>query len=297
MAGLKMTRSRLRSPARCACLAALLLGLSNGCGSPSSTTVTQGGGAAREHAPPVGAKTPAKAAVADEAAAGDPPPGADAAAAGDASGVKLTGQVVYRGSPPAQRAVYMTKDAKCAELHGGKPVLDEDLIVSSDGGVKNAFVRVQRGAPKIDYPMPEKPAVLSQEGCMFRPRVQGVRVGQRLLVANVDPVTHNVRSFPVQNPAFNFGQPPDTDPRERIFEKAEREIEIQCDFHLWMHAYLFVMDHPFFSVSNDDGTYAIEGLPQGEYTLEAWHEKLGKQRKTVTVGGDAVVDVNFTFPR
>ena len=132
---------------------------------------------------------------------------------------------------------------------------------------------------------------------MFRPRVQGVRVGQQLLVGNGDPVTHNVRSFPVLNQAFNFGQPPDTDPRERVFERAEREIEVQCDFHPWMHAYIFVMDHPFFSVSDDDGTYAIDGLPPGEYTLESWHEKLGKQRKTVTVGGDDLVDVNFTFPR
>ncbi len=132
---------------------------------------------------------------------------------------------------------------------------------------------------------------------MFRPRVQGVRVGQKLLVDNADPVTHNVRSFPVLNPAFNFGQPPKTEPRERVFEKAEREIEIQCDFHLWMHAYVFVMDHPFYAVSTADGAYTIENLPPGEYTVEAWHEKLGRQRQTVTVAGNDSLDVNFTYPR
>jgi Carboxypeptidase regulatory-like domain len=217
--------------------------------------------------------------------------------ADDAGGAKLSGRVTYRGTPPARRVINMTKDAKCIELHGDKPVLDEDLIVSKSGGLSNVFVRVQRGAPKKDYPLPEEPAVLNQKDCMFHPRVQGVRVGQRLLVGNGDPVTHNVRSFPVLNPAFNFGQPPDTDPRERVFEKAEREIEIQCDFHLWMHAYVFVMEHPFFSVTDDDGTFAIEGLPPGKYTLEAWHEKLGRQRQTVTVGDDDLVDVNFTYPR
>jgi hypothetical protein len=251
----------------------------------------------RDQAPPADAETPAKAAVPDEAAAAKSSPKAAHPAAGNAGGVKLSGRVVFRGSPPARRVVNMNKDAKCVELHGDKPVLDEELIVSSAGGVKNAFVRVQRGALKKDYPMPEEPAVLNQKDCMFRPRVQGVRVGQRLLVGNGDPVTHNVRSFPVLNPAFNFGQPPNTDPRERIFEKAEREIEIQCDFHLWMHSYIFVMDHPYFSVSENDGAYAIDGLPPGDYTLEAWHEKLGRNRKTVTVGGDDLVDVNFTFPR
>jgi hypothetical protein len=218
-------------------------------------------------------------------------------AAKTASGVKLAGRVVFTGKPPARKVINMSKDAKCVAMHGNKPVLDEDLLVGSDGGVKNVFVRVQRGAPKMDYPLPEGPAVLDQKGCSFHPRVQGVRVGQKLLVTNNDPVTHNVRSFPVLNPAFNFGQPADTDPRERVFERAEREIEIQCDFHLWMHAYIFVMDHPFFSVSAEDGTYQINALPPGEYTLEAWHEKLGKLRKTVTVGGDDLVDVDFTYKR
>jgi hypothetical protein len=274
MARLKMTRSRLRYLARCAWLAAILVVLSNHCGSPSNAT----------------------AAVPDETASAKTSQKAGSPAAGATRGVKLSGRVAYRGSPPARRVINMTKDAKCRDLHGDMPVLDEDLIVSG-GGLKNVFVRIQRGAPKINYAVPEKPAVLNQEGCMFRPRVQGVRVGQRLLIGNGDPVTHNVRSFPVLNPAFNFGQPPNTNSRERIFEKAEREIELQCDFHLWMHAYIFVMEHPFFNVSKDDGTYAIDDLPPGEYTLEAWHEKLGKQRKTVTVGADDLVDVNFSFPR
>jgi hypothetical protein len=234
------------------------------------------------------------AALADDATTTKP---ADAAAPAADGGVKLSGRVVYKGKPPARRPINMSKDAKCIELHGNKTVLDEDLLIGADGGIQNVFLRISRGAPKIDYPMPDKPARLDQEGCMFRPRVQGVRVGQKLLVGNSDPVTHNVRSFPVSNPAFNFGQPPQTEPRERVFEKAEREIEIQCDFHLWMHAYVFVMDHPFFAVSAEDGTYAIEGLPPGEYTLEAWHEKLGRQRQPITVAAGANTEVNFAFPR
>lgn len=270
-----------------ACCVALLLVLSGGCGSPRNAPAISGADAVPDEPPQAAFERPVITAVADTVAVANAP---------SSAGVKLSGRVIYRGTPPARRPINMSKDAKCIELHGDKPVLDEDLIVSSGGGLKNAFVRVVR-APKMDYPMPEKPAMLDQKDCMFRPRVQGVRVGQKLLVGNGDPVTHNVRSFPTLNPAFNFGQPPDTDPRERVFERAEREIEVQCDFHLWMHAYIFVMDHPFFSVSEEDGAYAINGLPPGNYTLETWHEKFGRQRKTVDVGSDDVVDVNFTFPR
>ena len=138
-------------------------------------------------------------------------------------------------------------------------MLDEDLLVGENGGMKNVFVRVHaRRTEDATIRCPTSPPCSIKRAACFDPRVQGVRVGQKLLVDNGDPVTHNVRSFPVLNPAFNFGQPPDTEPRERVFEKAEREIEIQCDFHLWMHAYVFVMDHPFYGVSADDGTYAID---------------------------------------
>jgi plastocyanin len=276
-----MIRPDCGSMTRCACVAALLFVISNGCGAPSATTATS-----KEKAGPDKTTT----------AAGDVVTVVRTAAKAEdkANGIKLSGRVALDGAPPKRRVINTSKDAACGKLHGDKPVMDEDLIVDTGGGVKNSFVFVRRGAPKQDYPLPEKPAKLDQQGCMFQPRVQGVRVGQRLLVANADPVTHNVRTFPVVNQAFNFGQPPDTEVRERVFTQAEREVEVQCDIHPWMHAYIFVMDHPFFSVSDGDGAYAIQGLPPGDYTLECWHEKLGKQRKDVKLG-DEPLDVSFTF--
>lgn len=270
-------------------LAAVALALAGGCGSPSDTRTDR-----RPDAPVAATQT---AAVEpndsdDGSQAADAP--SNAAPSDAPKGAKLSGRVVLNGTPPERRPINMSKDAKCVALHGDKPVLDEALLVGDGGGMKNVFVYVRRGAPKRDYPLPEEPARLDQNGCMYRPRVQGVRVGQRLLVGNGDPVTHNVRSFPVLNRAFNFGQPPDSEPRERVFERAEREVEVQCDFHPWMHAYIFVMEHPFFSVTADDGTYAIDGLPPGEYSLEAWHEKLGRQRQTVTVA-QRDLDVDFSF--
>jgi hypothetical protein len=278
--------------APCAFLAASCLALSAGCGAPANAPATTN--ATPEQAPAASANAPVTA-TANENAAPAGTADIDPAATSVAGRVKLSGRIAFEGPVPERRVINTSKDAKCAEIHGGKPLLDEDLIVGGDGGVKNAFVFVRKGAPKIDYPRPEQAAEINQQGCMFRPRVQGVRVGQRLMVGNADPVTHNVRSFPKGNRAFNFGQPPGTEPRERVFERAEREIEVQCDIHPWMHAYIFVMDHPFYSVSQDDGTYTIENLPPGEYTLESWHEKLGRQRTTLTVADRDLVDVNFKY--
>ena len=294
-----------------AALVAFVLAFTSGCGRPSNTAIPRSPSAGRGQLRLVNAHAPITAVALTQITAASAPAKADPPASGDvpnkpvgtastesaAKGAKLSGRVSFEGPVPQRRVISMGKDAKCVEIHGDKRVLDEDLIVSESGGVKNAFVSILRGAPKLKYPLPEQPAVLDQKGCMYHPRVQGVRVGQRLLVGNGDPVTHNVRSFPVANRAFNFGQPPEVEPRERVFERAERAIEVQCDFHSWMHAYIFVMDHPFFDVSKDDGTYSIDGLPPGEFTLEVWHEKLGRQRKAITVVDGNLTDVSFVYKK
>ncbi len=212
------------------------------------------------------------------------------------AGATLSGRVMLDGPKPAQREINMTKDPMCIKLHGDKPVFSEELLVGDDGGVQNVFVYIRRGAPKIDYPLPDEVVVLDQKDCMYHPRVQGMLVGQTLQRVQR-------RSGDAQCPFVSDSQSgvqlsasqPDSGPRERVFDSPEREIEIQCDIHPWMHAYLFVMDHPFFAVTDEQGNYSIAGLPAGEYSLGIWHEELGKQQQDVTVADKNVADFNFTF--
>ena len=72
-------------------------------------------------------------------------------------------------------------------------------------------------------------------------------------------------------------------------------VPFKCDVHRWMNAYVGVLDHPFFAVTGADGTFELKGLPPGTYTIEAWHEKLGTQTQTVTIGEKETKDVAFTF--
>jgi hypothetical protein len=72
-------------------------------------------------------------------------------------------------------------------------------------------------------------------------------------------------------------------------------VPFKCDVHKWMHAFVGVLDHPYYAVTGADGAFDLTGLPPGTYTIEAWHETLGAQTQTVTIGEQETGDVAFTF--
>ena len=210
----------------------------------------------------------------------------------------VAGVVKFDGPQPKPRSIRMTEKggapSSCRKLHKNG-LLDRDRVVSKKGEVANVFVYVSEGLEKKTYPLPKKPALMNQAGCMFEPRVQGILVGQEFLMKNSDPLIHNVRSYSMRNRPFNIAQPPKTPDRKKTFRRKENEIMIQCDFHPWMKAYIFVMDHPYFAVTNAKGEYQIKGLPAGKYTLTAWHEEFGEQEVEITVDVTGAASTGFTF--
>jgi streptogramin lyase/mono/diheme cytochrome c family protein len=191
----------------------------------------------------------------------------------------LKGTIRFDGPRPKRPPVPMDESSR--KLHKSQP-LDESILVGQSGGLANVFVYV-KDPPPGEYKPPGKPAILDQKGSIFTPRVQGVRVGQELLMKNGDPFIHNVRSLSRKNRQFNIAQPQGTPDRKKIFDQSEGPITLKCDFHRWMEAHLWVMDHPFFAVSDAEGKFWIPDLPPGDYELIAWHEKLGEQSQKITV--------------
>jgi hypothetical protein len=104
-----------------------------------------------------------------------------------------------------------------------------------------------------------------------------------------------VHALPTANTEFNQGQPFQGMELEKTFDKPEVMVRFKCDVHPWMSAWMGVMSHPFYAVSAEDGSFSIENVPAGEYTLEAWHETLGTKSQAVTVAEDGDVAVSFDF--
>jgi hypothetical protein len=175
------------------------------------------------------------------------------------------------------------------------PPVSEILLVGPGNGLQNAFVYVKDGLGNRTFQAPQTPVVLDQKGCRYFPHVFGIQVGQPFMIVNNDPTLHNVHAVPKVNNEFNFGQPLKGMKTTRKFDKPEVMVPFKCDVHGWMSAFGGVLSHPFFAVSKADGSYEIKGLPEGTYTIEVWHERLGTQTTTVTVDGKSGATANFGF--
>ena len=210
---------------------------------------------------------------------------------------KITGTIKFDGAPPAPKTIDMGQDAQCAKAAGDKTL---DDVVVTDGKLENVFVYLK--GPAIDgysFQMPTTPVVLDQLGCRYHPRVLGIQTGQLFRVTNSDQTTHNVHPTPAKNPEWNQSQTPGQAAIEKKFNKAELLIPVKCNQHPWMKAHIGVVDNPFFAVSAKDGTFTINGVPPGDYTIVAWHEMGGDKgtEKTakITVGAKESKTQDFTF--
>jgi plastocyanin len=208
----------------------------------------------------------------------------------------VKGVVKFVGEAPKPRLISMKADRQCDAIHGGKSVTAEDVVVNPNGTLKWVFVYVKEGV-KRKYNPPNEPVVLDQQGCWYQPHVFGIMVGQKLEIRNSDPLLHNIHATPKKNKPFNIGQPVKGMKSYHTFDTPEIMVPFKCDVHPWMSAYAGVLDHPFFSVSNDKGEFEIKNLPPGTYTIEAWHEKFGTLTQTVTVKPGETKQIEFTFER
>jgi hypothetical protein len=205
----------------------------------------------------------------------------------------VAGKAVFKGTPPPRKPANTSVDPNCAK-HPAP--LSEDFVVAADGSLANVVVYVKEGLPEgRQFAPPAEPVVIDQVGCRYTPHVVVARIGQPLRVTNGDVTLHNVHGMPRNASEFNVVQGQKGSANQWTFKEAERGFLLKCDVHPWMRAYVWVLDHPYFAVSREDGSFALPKLPAGAYTIAAWHERAGTREQSVTVDEGKRVEVSFTF--
>jgi plastocyanin len=168
------------------------------------------------------------------------------------------------------------------------------------GGTLSGKVTAGKGASVVyidaiagkTFPAPTEKVVIDQKGLLFQPHVAAVPVGSTVEFLNSDKVAHNIFWPAVsgnKKMSHNMGTWPSGQKREFKFDTAG-VVPLLCNVHPEMSAYIVVSPTPYFAVTDADGSYKIANVPEGQYTVTAWHEGMKPQSKPAKVGGDTTLD-------
>lgn len=206
------------------------------------------------------------------------------------NGGTIKGTVTYEGRVP-MRKVIPTKDQEVC----GDPREEPKIRIGENNGVQDAVVYLEGVKKGKKWGPREKPPTLDNKDCRFEPHVMVVREGD-LNIHNSDPILHNTHGFYGRRTAFNVALP---NQGQTITKKLRRpgEVRVECDEHGWMLAWLYVADSPYYTLTGNDGSFSIEDVPPGEYTLVAQDGYAGKFPKTITVKGGETTTVDIQMKK
>jgi len=209
---------------------------------------------------------------------------------------KITGTVKLDGAAPHMKGIDMSKDPYCAKYHANDPAKLELVVVGKNSGLENVVLYISQGwsgAATAEKAVP----VFDQKGCMYSPHVIAMDVGEQYKVVNSDQTAHNIHPEPnpmTGNIPWNRSQPQGAPPIMQSWKAEEVAIPVKCNIHPWMHGYFVVVKGPY-AVTDDSGSYTIENVPPGNYTVTSWQETYGTQTQKVSVGAGQAATANFTY--
>lgn len=209
----------------------------------------------------------------------------------------LKGRVILEGSVSAPAAITPTKDPVCIAK---APIQNDRIVTGANGGLANVFIYLGKAPAGTKQPASKESLKFDQQGCRFLPHCLFVQTEQTVLVLNSDDTLHNTHTNPQRQPAFNQGvQPNEKNGIPLTYARGEKQpISVTCDIHPWMLAYHLPLDHPYGTVSGEDGSFEIADLPAGTHEFTVWHETAGvvDSRYEVEIPVDGTAEVEITIP-
>jgi plastocyanin len=165
--------------------------------------------------------------------------------------------------------------------------------VAAGKGISLVYVEA---VPGKTFPAPAKPFQVDQKSLLFQPHILVAPVGATVEFLNSDKVQHNI-FWPAisgnKKLGHNMGTWPTGEKRAFKFE-TPGIVPLLCNVHPEMSAYVIVTPTPFYAETDATGNFKIADVPNGSYTVTAWHEGYKTQSKPVAVAGAATVDFTLS---
>jgi hypothetical protein len=176
-------------------------------------------------------------------------------------------------------------------------VIPDSSVQQKGTGLGNVVVwldAVRSGKP---FPV-DKRLELESDRCVLTPRVQAAVMGSAVNVIGHDDFRQHLRFLSAGDTAARatvlLGKDEQVIPTE-LPAKSPGLVIVRDADHPWPRAYLAIFDHPYFAVTRPDGSFVIDGVPPGKYTLVAWHERTGKTEQSVSVTANAAAKVALSL--
>jgi hypothetical protein len=206
-------------------------------------------------------------------------------------GGTIEGIVKLAGSAPEIPAIKTTKN----QDYCGNSIPNPLYTIGKDSGLANVEVYLKgitKGKAK-----PTGAITLSNDHCMFRPRIQGASTGQQITINSLDPILHNTHPMvdATSQTLYNIALPFKGFSVTKPLPNTPELIRVKCDAHEWMRAWVWEFEHPYYATTDADGHFKITDVPPGTYTVVAWHEVMGPQEKSVSVPAGKPVTAEFSF--
>lgn len=220
-----------------------------------------------------------------------------------ANGGGVAGKVTFEGALPddAIERILITKNPDVCGT-GEREVVWVDV---EDGALRGAFVFIAKIKEGKAWAAPEGgDYLIVQKGCRFTPWAQVVRRGPITIRNSDQGVLHNInmremigveKGRVVKRTMFNFGQPDPGDIEQNVKPRRSSFIGINCEAHNFMFGFMMAPTHPYAVVVGEDGSYSLDNLPPGSYTIKAWHPRFGIKKTKITIEAGATVAADFAF--
>jgi hypothetical protein len=211
------------------------------------------------------------------------------------NGGTISGKIAFAGKDEDPKVYKITKDNDVC----GTGDREIDYVRVVNGSLMDTVVYLDKVKEGKAFPAELSETKIDQKGCEFKPFLGVMKNNTKISAINQDQVLHNIHTYEIlgrtKKTVFNVSQPDPNTVTKSVNLKRGVAMKVECDAHDFMHAYVFVAKNPYFAVVKEDGSYSIDNVPAGNYTVKVWHGSLSEQKAKVevTAGGSATAD--FTF--
>ncbi|QYZ65093.1 MAG: hypothetical protein OI74_05030 [Gammaproteobacteria bacterium (ex Lamellibrachia satsuma)] len=211
------------------------------------------------------------------------------------NGGTITGKVSFAGKDKAPKTYKISKDNDVC----GTGIREIDYVRVNNGSLMDTVVYLDKVKTGKAFDASISNAILDQKGCEFKPFLQVMKNETKIAAVNQDPILHNIHTYEIigrtKKTVFNVSQPEPNTVTKTVKLKRGSAMKVECDAHDFMHGFVFVAKNPYYAKVAEDGTFSIDNVPPGKYTIKAWHGTLKDQKSKVEVTAGGTANVDFTF--